>query len=135
MLNIVIGSFIMLHGLVHLFYSAQSMGMFELQPGMVWPRGSWLFTGFLKEKEIRKLATIACILAAAGFVAGGIVILLSQLWWKMTVSSMAVFSSLIFILFWDGKLQNLDDKGGIGLLINIAILVALHGLHWPDFDF
>jgi hypothetical protein len=45
----------------------------------------------------------------------------------------AVFSAMIFIAFWDGQLRNLDDKGGIGILINIAILIALHVLNWSDF--
>jgi hypothetical protein len=47
----------------------------------------------------------------------------------------AVFSSLIYILFWDGVIQNLDNKGGIGILINLAILAALLLFHWPNIDF
>jgi hypothetical protein len=47
----------------------------------------------------------------------------------------AAFSAVIVILFWDGKMQKLDDQGGIGLLINIAILVAVLILRWPDFEF
>ena len=133
MLKIVIGSFMILHGLVHLFYSAQSMGMFELQPGMVWPKGSWFFKRILNEQKIRRLAALSCILAAAGFVTGGIAALLSQVWWEVIITIAAVFSVMIFIAFWDGQLRNLDDKGGIGILINIAILIALHVLNWSDF--
>ncbi|MBE0524522.1 MAG: hypothetical protein IBX40_09365 [Methanosarcinales archaeon] len=40
-----------------------------------------------------------------------------------------------FIIFWDGELQKLADKGGIGILINIAILVALLILRWPSLGF
>ena len=40
MLNIVIGVFIILHGLVHMLYFGQSRKFFELQPGMTWPDGS-----------------------------------------------------------------------------------------------
>jgi len=79
------------------------------------------------------LAAIACILSAAGFVAGGIAILLSQVWGEMLITIVSVFSAIIFILFWDGKQRDLDDKGGVGVLINVFILIAFHGLHWPDF--
>jgi hypothetical protein len=48
-----------------------------------------------------------------------------QAWWRPVVVGSAAFSAVIFILFWDGELQNLDDKGGIGLLISIALLVAM----------
>jgi hypothetical protein len=42
-----------------------------------------------------------------------------------------MLSSGIFIVFWDGKLQSLADKGGIGLLINLAILAVVLILGQP----
>jgi hypothetical protein len=48
------------------------------------------------------------------------------------IVSSAAFSSVIFILFWDETLHKLDDQGGIGLLINIAILFAVLILGWPE---
>jgi hypothetical protein len=36
---------------------------------------------------------------------------------------------------WDRGMQKLPDKGAIGLLINIAILVAVLNLRWPGFEF
>ena len=36
-------------------------------------------------------------------------------------------------IFWDGKLNDLDDKGGIGVLINLIILIALILFQWPAF--
>jgi hypothetical protein len=41
------------------------------------------------------------------------------------VVSSAAFSAAIIVLFWDGGRRRLRDKGGIGLLIDLAILVAL----------
>ncbi len=125
MLRFVFGLFIVLHGLVHLLYFGQSWRLFELQPGMVWPEGSWAFSKLLGNGATRLLASISCLLAAIGFVAGGIGILLRQAWWRPVVVVSAAFSAVIFILFWDGERQKLDNKGGIGLLINIAILVAV----------
>jgi hypothetical protein len=47
----------------------------------------------------------------------------------------AIFSTLIFVLCWDGGLQKLDQKGGIAILINLAILFFVLVLQWPDFEF
>jgi hypothetical protein len=125
MLRFIIGAFIVLHGLVHLLYFGQSWRLFELQPGMVWPEGSWAFSKLLGDEATRLLASISCVLAAISFVAGGTGILVRQAWWRPVVVGSAAFSAVIFILFWDGELHKLDDKGGIGLLISIALLVAM----------
>jgi hypothetical protein len=135
MFRIILGVFIVLHGLVHLLYFGQSARYFELQPGMVWPDGSWAFSKLLGDEATRILASISCVLAAIGFVAGGIGILVRQAWWRPVVVGSAAFSAVIIVLFWDGVVQNLDDKGLIGLLINIAILVALLILRWPSAGF
>lgn len=135
MVRFIVGVFIVLHGLVHLLYLGQSRRLFELQAGMVWPDGSWAFSKLLGDEVIRGLASISCLLAAIGFVAGGTGIFVGQAWWRPVVVGSVAFSAIIFILFWDGKMQQLDDKGGIGLLINLAILVAVLILRWPDFEF
>jgi hypothetical protein len=128
MWQIVIAIFLVLHGLVHLLYLGQSARLFELQSGMVWPDGSWIFSRLLGDEATRILASISCVLAAIGFVAGGIAIFVMRAWWRPVVAGSAAFSAVIFILFWDGKGQKLANKGGIGLLINLAILVASLGL-------
>jgi hypothetical protein len=125
MLRFIIGTFFVLHGLVHLLYFGQSRRLFELRPGMVWPDGSWTFSKLFDDGATRWLAGICCIVAAVGFVAGGIGILVVQPWWRPLVIGSAMFSALIYILFWDGKTTKLADKGGIGLLINLAILVGV----------
>jgi len=135
MFRIIFGVFIVLHGLVHLLYFGQSARYFELQPGMVWPDGSWAFSRLLGDEATRLLASISCVLAAIGFVTGGTGILVRQNWWRPVVVGSAVFSAVIIVLFWDGVVQNLDDKGLIGLLINLAILVALLVLRWPSLGF
>ena len=135
MLRFIIGVFIVLHGLVHLLYFGQSRRLFELQAGMVWPDGSWAFSKLLGEGATRWLAGIACILAALGFVVGGIAILAGQSWWQPVVVGTAAFSAATFVLFWDGGLQRLADKGAIATLINLGILLAVLILRWTDFGF
>lgn len=132
MIRIILGAFLVLHGLVHLLYFGQSQRIFELQPGMVWPDGSWALSRFLGEATTRNLASILLILAAIGLIAGGIGIFAKQAWWRPVVVSVAAFSSVIYLLFWDGALQNLDNKGWIGILINLAILAAVLVFQWPN---
>jgi uncharacterized membrane protein YphA (DoxX/SURF4 family) len=135
MLRVAFGVFIVLHGLVHLLYSGQARRLFELQAGMVWPDNSWAFSKLLGDEPTRTLASIAMIVAAVAFVAGGAAVLLKGAWWRPALVSAAGFASVVFVLLWDGRFQNLDNKGGIGLLINVAILVAVLVLRWPDFEF
>jgi hypothetical protein len=135
MLRFLFGVFIVLHGLVHMLYFGQSARLFELRPGMVWPDGAWTFSRPLGDITTRNLASMACVLAAIGFVAGGIGIFVSQAWWRPMVVASAIFSAVLFVLFWDGKTQMLDDKGGIGLLIDLALLVALLVLQWRPAEF
>jgi hypothetical protein len=135
MLRIVIGVFMVLHGLVHLLYFGQARRLFEVQPGLVWPDGSWAFSKLLGEEATRWLAGICCVLAAIGFVGGGIGIFVGQAWWRPLVVASAAFSAAIFVLFWDGGLQRLDAKGAVAILINLAILVAVLLFRWPDFGF
>jgi hypothetical protein len=135
MLKAIIGVFIVLHGLVHLLYFGQSQRLFELVEGMLWPEGSWAFSKLLGYKATRLLASISCLLAALGFVVGGVAILTRQAWWHPVLVGSAAFSCAIFILFWDGRKQGLNNQGLIALLINLAILVAVLIFQWPDFGF
>jgi hypothetical protein len=135
MLRFIIGAFFVLHGLVHLLYFGQSQRLFELQPGMVWPDSSWAFSKLLGDEAARWLASIACVLAAVGFVVGGAAILMKQVWWRPVAVAAAAFSAIVFVLFWNGRMQKLSNQGLIAILINIAILVAVLILRWPDFGF
>lgn len=134
-LNIIVGIFFLLHGLVHLLYSGQSVRLFQLQPGMVWPDGSWAFTTLFGNETTRIIASGACVLAAVGFVAGGILLFTTQPWWQPVTIAAAIFSAAIFILLWDGHLQALANKGLFAILIDVAILVSLLVFRWPSFDF
>ncbi len=133
MLRVIIGIAVVLHGLVHLLYLGQSWRLFELKPGLIWPDGAWAFTRPLGTEVTRRLASIACGLAAAAFIASGLGILVGQTWWYALLVGAALFSAVLYIFFWDGKMIELDANGGIGLLIDMAILASLLVLHWPTF--
>jgi hypothetical protein len=136
--GLIFGIFIILHGLVHLLYFGQSQRLFELRPGMLWPEGSWIFSRLFENPAARWLsslifilAAVTFILAAIMFVAGGTGLMLGQAWWRTIVVSAAVFSSTIIVLFWNGRRKTLVNQGGVGLLINLAILAVLVILQQP----
>ena len=54
----------------------------------------------------------------------------AQAWSALVVMIAAAFSAVIFLLLWDGQFQRLDDNGGVGLLINLAILALLLVVQW-----
>ena len=121
----IFGLFVILHGLVHLLYFGQSIRLFELQPGMVWPSGSWLLSGFISDEMIRLLAGAFCILSTVGFTVGGIGVFFSLSWIYPMLITTAIFSSLAFVVLWDAKIKKLNDKGGAGIILNILIIVTV----------
>ena len=131
MFRIFFAIFLILHGLVHLLYLGQSLRLFELQPGMLWPAGSWALSTLLKREWISRLAAACCLLLAAGFVTGGIGLLAGRGWWRLPVVVAAAVSAALFIVLWDGRLHALDDQGAVNLLINVAILALVVVWQWP----
>ena len=105
--------------------------MFELKPGMTWPEAAWAFSKLLGDSGTRTLASLMCILAAAGFVIGGAGVLLGQAWWQTAAVAAAGLSGVLYILFWNGRMQNLDGQGVVAILIDVAILAAVLIFHWP----
>ena len=97
---------------------------------MLWPDGAWVFSRYIGNEAIRSLAIVYLIMAAIGFLSGGIGNQFNQTWWWPVVITSAIFSSIIFILFWNGIALYLDSKVGVALLINLVIRVATLVLKW-----
>jgi hypothetical protein len=131
MLAIFFSIFLILHGMVHLLYAGHSRGFFELRPEMTWPAGAWLVSRLLGDQTTRLVASIALVLATLGYAAGGLGLLLQADWWRLVTVVSAVFSLLLFLVLWDGKFQAVADQGGLGLLINLAILIVILVFNWP----
>ncbi len=93
-----------------------------MRPGMTWPDGAWAFSKFMRVPTIRRLAAVLLALAALGFVLAGIGLLMKQGWFQPVTVGTAIFSSVVYLLCWDGKFKGLDEKGGLGLLLNLAFL-------------
>ncbi|MFN2199635.1 MAG: hypothetical protein ACK2UO_00420 [Caldilineaceae bacterium] len=124
MARIVFGIFLVLHGFVHLLYAGQSLRLFELQAGLVWPDGSWALSDILDNGTTRQLAAVLLVITAAGFLLGGTAVLLNQAWWRYAVVAAAAFSTLLYIALWDVTWRQLDAKGAVGILINLGIVVV-----------
>jgi hypothetical protein len=135
MLRFVISLFIVLHGLVHLWYFTLSQRLVEFKPEMGWSGRSWIFTNFLGDSTTRSLASVLYVLATIAFVVSGIGILVRAEWWRPVLVGSAVFSAAIILLLWDGGLQLLVNKGLVGFTISVMILVALLLLKWPSAAF
>lgn len=122
---ILVGIFFILHAFVHLLYAGHALRFFELRPGLTWPTGALLFSWLLGDASIRWLAAVSLALAALGFLAAGLGLFFGAGWAQTVTLGAAGLSVLMYLLFWDGKFQALPDKGGIGLLISLGILVAV----------
>ncbi len=131
MVRAIVAVFLGLHGLVHLLYLGQSAGLFELRPGLTWPTGSWLLSKLLVDRTVRIVADAFCVLAALGFAVAAVGLAFDQSWWRPVVAAAAILSALLYILFWNGQFQRLDQQGAIALFINAAILVVALVLRWP----
>ncbi len=130
-MNIVFGIFIALHGVVHLLYFGQSARYFELKPGLSWPDGSWVFSRMIGDGTARFIVSMLLVLAGFGFIASGLGILISQAWWRPLMIAIAILSVFIFVFFWNGQGQNLDAQGGIGILIDLWLLIMVLLVRWP----
>ncbi len=123
MIRILISIFMILHGLVHLLYGAQSLRLFELSPGMKWPDRSWLLVARLEQERLRKLVASAMVLAAGLFILAGIFVLVFPHGFPPVFLSACLVSSILYLILWDGTRRKLADQGGIGILINLGLAV------------
>lgn len=119
------GIFIILHGLVHFWYVVLSYQWVEFKPDMGWNGQSWLFSSFLNQSTIRSITGVLFILAAIAFVISGIGIFIQADWLNTFILGSSIFSTLVLLLFWDGQLEMILQKGIIGVLINLVIIAVV----------
>ena len=130
MVRVLIGIFVIVHGLVHLWWVALSQRLVKFEPQMGWTGESWILARILGDSATRLLVTVLLVLTMIGFVSGGIGVLIKQEWWRPVIVGSAVLSTAIVVLFWDGSLKMIVQKGLIALLINVVILAATLILKW-----
>ncbi len=124
MLKTLIGIIVILHGLVHVWFVVLSQRLVEYQQDMGWTGRSWLLTNLLGDSFTKSLASSLYILTTLGFAVGGVGLILQQEWWRPVIIVSALLSSVAILLFWDGQMERIVQKGLLGLLINLGLLLA-----------
>jgi hypothetical protein len=123
-MSAIAGIFLILHGLVHLWYLTLSQGWVEFQPDMGWTGHSWLLSNFLADRVARSLASVLYVLAAVALVVSGVGVLAHAEWVKPLLVISAIFSAVVILVFWDGNTDMIVQKGLLGFIINLVILGA-----------
>jgi hypothetical protein len=123
--RVFLGIFLILHGMVYAMYVGQALQWFELKPGMQWPTGAWAFSSQMSDSGLRTLAATSVGLASLALMVGGTGMLFGAGWADWVAIGGAVLASVATILLWSGKWAEVADHGGIGVLINVAAIVAI----------
>ncbi len=119
------GIFLIIHGLAHIWYVVLSLELVEFQPEMGWTGYSWIFTDRLGERITPKIAAFEYNMATFLFVVSGVglILILQSSWANTWTIIAAVLSTVTIIEFWDGKPQMLVQKGLLGVIINIGLII------------
>ena len=125
MLGLAVAVFLVLHGLVHLWYVVLSQGWVEMEDAMGWNGRSWLLSDLLGEGTVLSLASVLYVLVAVGFLAGGVGYGLGRDWATAVLVGAAVLSTVVLVAMWDGRFDLLVEKGVVGVAINVAVVALL----------
>lgn len=123
--RLLVGLFLVLHGLVHVWYVVLSRGWVEVEDQMGWTGHSWLLSSVFPGETVLLLGSASYVVVTLGFVAGGLGYVLRQDWWLAVLTGAAVLSTVTIVALWDGGFDLLIEKGVLGVLINLGILVYL----------
>ena len=78
----------------------------------------------------RIIASILYSLASLGFVAAGAGMLIGQQWFRPAMIWSAVLSIIAIVLFWDGSISKIIEKGLIGFVISGLVIIGLGIFNW-----
>ncbi len=123
-MTVLAGVLVLLHGLTHLWYVVLGLRLVPFRPEMGWTGHSWALSGLLGEPATRAFAVAVYLLCAAAFALGGAAVLAHGPWWRPLLIGAAVLSLAAIVLFWDGHTDHLVEKGLIGALLDLAVLVV-----------
>ena len=118
-----LGIFLILHGLVHIWYIILSLELVEFQPEMGWTGYSWIFTDRLGDKITRKIGAFEYGLTTFLFLIAGMGLIFNSSWANTWISVAAVLSTVTIFEFWDGEAQMLIQKGLLGVIINAGLIL------------
>ncbi len=120
--RLLLGSFVLAHGLVHLWFVVLSQNWIKFEEAMGWTGKSWLLSSLVDSNYLRNLAAGMFSLSTFIFVIAGALLMLNNEVWSSVVKLAAILSIITLLIFWDGSFQMIVEKGLIGMLINIALI-------------
>lgn len=125
--------FVLLHGLAHLVYTALALHLIPVAVGHEnWTGSSWVLASRFGEQGARATGALAFASLTILFVITTIGLAWRLPWAQTWLATSAVLSSAMLLLFWDGSFQDLSEKGIIGLVINILLLILLFVVRIPS---
>lgn len=133
MLHWIFTIFVLLHGLVHLLYLAWAQGKLIPEDGFQWNSHSWLLSGWLGEQSATWVGMLLFGACALLFIVTAAGLAFRQAWAPNWLAISTIVSSITIVAMWDGRMQALSDKGFVGVLINVALLIGLYVFHYPAF--
>ncbi len=113
--RIVVGVLLIVHGFAH--YNLPTLW------GSRSSLSSWLLGG-MGQAALRTISSMLWVVTLLVFLVAGIVTFTNQPAWRALTIGGAVVSLLTMFLFWDAKMI-------LGVVVDVAVLVALIGLKWP----
>jgi len=122
-MKFIITLFLLLHGWVHAWYLLLAGNIVKYTPDMGWTGNSWLLSGWMGESTLRALAIFLYLIAAILFTVTGIGYYSGKAWFISIMLISTIISSLTIITFFDGKFELLVQKGLVGLILNVVLLV------------
>jgi hypothetical protein len=132
MLHIIMGVFLILHGAVHIWYVAMARGVISADADTIWTGKSWLLTRTLGDQMTMTLATLVHSVTTLVFVIAGAGLVAKQEWFAAWAIGGAILSMAAIVGFWDGRPDHPVEKGALGIIIDIGILVAILYFEWPS---
>ena len=132
MLYIILGVFLILHGAVHIWYVAMARGLITADADTIWNGRSWLLTRRVGDQTTMTFATIVFSAIALVFAVAGIALVAQQEWFSTWAITGSILSIAAIVCFWDGKPDHPVEKGLLGIILDVAILVALLYFEWPS---
>ncbi|MBN2177553.1 MAG: hypothetical protein JW722_07845 [Demequinaceae bacterium] len=124
-MRIAFGIFIIGHAFIHLMFVGQALRWFENRPGSRWPDGAALFPSSIPDGMIRAFAAASIGLTGIAMVVGGVGVILQADWSTRVVIGSAVLVSIAHAAFWNGDWKTSPDQGLYGVIINVAVIVAM----------
>ena len=125
MKDLLISLFLIAHGWAHVWYVALSQRLVEYKPEMGWTGESWILSSILNKQLTQLVSTFGYSVSLIGFIIGGVSLYLGKDWWSSIVLASSIISLLTVILYWDGELSMIVEKGLIGIIINVALIVLI----------